>query len=82
MIRRQAQFTTQQSDALRRLSRSTGKSQAELIRQAIDQYLTSGETPTRQQRIERATRVAGMFASGRKDVSAYHDRHLADAFRE
>jgi hypothetical protein len=25
--------------------------------------------------------VAGRFASGRRDVSAEHDRHLADVFR-
>jgi len=80
MIRRQAQFTAQQCDALRRLSRSTGRSQAELIRQAVDQYLATGQTPTLQERVERAARVAGMFASGIKDVSAHHDRHLEAAF--
>ena len=36
--------------------------------------------PTRQERLERAIQLAGKFASGQKDVSAKHDRHLASAF--
>jgi hypothetical protein len=53
-----------------------------LIRQGIDQYLASGHEPTQEERRERAIRAAGMFASGVTDVSADHDRHLADAFKK
>jgi putative transcriptional regulator len=31
--------------------------------------------------VQRALRAAGRFSSGRSEVSAEHDRHLAEAFR-
>ena len=82
MIRTQVQLTEVQIKALRRLSATTGKSVADLIRRGVDQYLASWREPTPEERVERALRVAGMFSSGVKDVSAHHDRYLASAFRE
>ena len=82
LLRTQVQLTERQIRALRRLSAKSGRSIADLIRQGIDQYLASGREPTREERMERAIRVAGMFASGVTDVSADHDRHLADAFQK
>ncbi|MBI3471898.1 MAG: ribbon-helix-helix protein, CopG family [Candidatus Solibacter usitatus] len=81
MIRTQIQLTDDQLTALRRLSSIHGKSTAELIRNAIDQYLAGKHLTKTQDRIERAIRVAGRFASGLTDVSAGHNRHLAEAFR-
>lgn len=81
MIRTQVQLTEDQLKALRHLSAITGKSIAELIRNGIDQYLAGKRVLKAEDRIERAIRVAGTFASGVADVSADHDRHLAEAFR-
>lgn len=81
MIRTQVQLTEDQLQALRRLSANTGKSTAELIRNGIDQYLAGRRAATVEDRTERAIRVAGRFSSGVTDVSADHDRHLAEAFK-
>ena len=81
MTRTQIQVTERQLEALRQLSASTGKSISELIRGGIDQYLAGHRTSVPEDRVERALRVAGKFSSGIADVSADHDRHLADAFR-
>jgi hypothetical protein len=51
-----------------------------LILQAVDQYLAGRRELSREEQIERAIRVAGRFFSGRSDVSASHDRHLAEVF--
>jgi hypothetical protein len=81
MTRTQIQLTEEESKALRQLSAATGKSIAELIRNGIDQYLAGKGVADPEERIGRAIRVAGKFSSGLADVSAEHDRHLAEAFR-
>ena len=81
MIRTQVQLTEDQLKALRQLSAATGRSTADLIRNGIDQYLVGRGVSDRGDRIDRAIRVAGMFSSGRADISADHDRHLAEAFQ-
>jgi hypothetical protein len=80
MVRTQVQLTESQLRALRNASAATGKSISELVRQGVDRYLAAGHEVRREERIERAIRVAGRFSSGLTDVSARHDRHLADAF--
>jgi hypothetical protein len=80
MIRTQVQLTDRQLEALRQASAATGRSVADLIRQGVDQYLAGRSELGREERIERAIRVAGRFSSGPSDVSANHDRHLAEAF--
>jgi len=82
MIRTQVQLTERQFLALRRSSAATGRSVADLIRQGVDQYLAGQSGLAPEERIERAIRVAGKFSSGLSDVSANHDRHLAEAFRK
>jgi hypothetical protein len=80
MIRTQVQLTDRQLKALRQTSAATGRSVADLIRQGVDLYLSGRSELGREERIERAIRVAGKFSSGRTDVSANHDKHLAEAF--
>ena len=80
MIRTQVQLTTGQIDALRNLSRSSGKSVAELIRNAVDQLLTAKPASDRTDQVARALKVVGRFASGKSDVSRNHDQYLAEAF--
>jgi hypothetical protein len=82
MVRTQVQLTDRQLKALRDASSATGRSVADLIREGVDQYLTGRTEFAREERIERAIGVAGKFSSGLSDVSAKHDRHLADAFRK
>jgi len=81
MVRTQIQLTEQQQAALRRLSASTGRSLADLIRQGVEQLLSSAALPDRTEQLRRARRVAGRFRSGHADGSSKHDRHLTEAFR-
>jgi hypothetical protein len=81
MVRTQIQLTEQQQAALRRLSASTGRSVADLIRQGVEALLASAPLPDKNAQVQRARRVAGRFRSGGTDGSTDHDRHLAEAFR-
>jgi len=81
MVRTQIQLTEGQIQALRELSTSTGRSIADLVRQGVDSYLNTQPAPRPAPQMERALRVAGRFSSGASDVSAHHDRYLAQAFR-
>ncbi|HUI58553.1 MAG TPA: CopG family transcriptional regulator [Bryobacteraceae bacterium] len=81
MVRTQVQLTDGQLKALRNAAAETGRSVAELIRQGVDQYLAGRSELGREERIERAIRVAGQFSSGLSDVGTKHDKHLTEAFR-
>ena len=76
------QFTDDQIKALRQISRQTGRSIADLTRDAVTQFLLHRPDQT-DVRIKRALSVVGAFTSGpsgSRDGSTAHDRHLADAF--
>ena len=79
MVRTQVQFTKEQMQALRQLSSRTGRSVADLTRDAVNQFLAhhSDQGPAL---LQRALRVSGAFASGSSDGSTAHDQHLAEAF--
>jgi predicted DNA-binding protein len=81
MIRTQIQMTEEQQAALHELSAATGRSVADLVRDGIDRLLAAQHRPDRREQMERAIRAAGRFSSGRADISAEHDAHLAEAFR-
>jgi len=80
MIRTQVQFTQTQLNALRQRSSVTGRSVADLIREGVEMYLNQQIQLKESERKRRAIDVVGRFASGRRDGSAEHDRHLAEAF--
>jgi hypothetical protein len=82
MVRTQIRLTEDQHCALRRLSVDTGRSVAALIREAVGQALSSAPLAARKDRLQRASRVTGKFASSSSHGSAEHDRHLAEAFRK
>jgi hypothetical protein len=82
MTRMQVQLTETQLRGLRQLSIASGRSLADLVRQGVDVYLSTQPRASRAERIERALRVAGKYSSGMTDVSAKHDRHLAEAYRK
>ena len=77
MIRTQISMTPDQADALRRLAALRRRSQAALLRDALDGLLGDEE---RSRRIARARRVIGAFRSGSADTSVEHDAALDDAF--
>jgi hypothetical protein len=80
MIRTQVQLTEHQLEALRHAASQTGRSIADLIRQGVDQYLAGRGELGKEERLERAIGIAGMFSSGHTDVANSHDTHLAEAF--
>lgn len=82
MVRTQIQLTEKQARALKRLARRGQASMAELIRRSIDSYLRAIGDRDRDELRRRALAVAGRFRSGAGDLSAKHDRHLADAYGE
>lgn len=79
-MRTQVQLSDSQIEALRTLSNETGRSIADLTRQAVDLYLAQQRATPRDELLARATAVAGKFASGLRDVSTNHDRYLTEAF--
>jgi len=82
MVRTQVQLSEAQMKALRQISSATGQSIADLVRQGVDRFLTAQSSVSRQERIDRAMRIAGKFSSGKSDVSAHHDDYLAQAFHD
>jgi hypothetical protein len=80
MIRTQIQITPEQAARLRALSAERHQPIAELIRTCIDSFLHNESGVGRERKLARAKSAAGRFASSHKDVSAQHDRYLAEAF--
>jgi hypothetical protein len=70
-------MTPDQADRLRRLSESRDRSQAALMRDALDQLLGDED---RARRLDRARAVVGRFRSGPSFTSVDHDQALAEAF--
>jgi len=77
MIRTQISMTVDQAERLRRLSEVRQRSQAALMRDALDQLLASAE---RLDRVARARAAIGQFHSGRSDISRHHDDALVEAY--
>ena len=82
MIRTQIQLTDEQAEQLRALAARFDVSAAEVVRRLVDQAGRSTVTQREEDRRARALSVIGLFSSGRADVSAEHDRHIAEAFGE
>lgn len=82
MVRTQIQLSEEQARALKDMAAKYDVSMAELIRQAVDDWLRSTETIDRDERKRRAIAAAGRFRSDVSDLSMAHDRYLAEAFEE
>lgn len=82
MIRTRIQLSEEQARTLKELAAKYDTSMAELIRQTVDAWLLSAGAVDREELKRRAIEVAGRFNSGQTDVSANHDRYLAEAFAE
>jgi len=81
VVRTQVQLTEEQARALKRLAAQQGKSVADLIRKGVDLVIASSWSTATEERISRAIALAGRFRSGVRDLSAQHDRYLAEAYR-
>jgi hypothetical protein len=71
------QLPDDQAQALKALSARTGLSVAELMRRGLVPLLHNG-IDGEEERLRRAAAVVGRFHSGRIDISAEHDRYLAE----
>ena len=78
MIKTQIQLRPAQHRRLQELARQRRISMAETIRQSVDAAL---ERTDGQALWQRARSLVGRYASRRRDVSARHNRHLADIWR-
>jgi hypothetical protein len=74
MVRTQILLSEHQHAKLRDLSRTTGQSLAELVRQAVQSMIEQRDQSAR----ERAVALLGTFVADRTDVSQNHDEYLAD----
>ena len=82
MVRTQIEITEEQAAGLRTLSAERRQPVTELIRMCIDSFQRNQAAVERQRRIAQAKSAAGRFASSRPDISAEHDKYLAEAFGE
>ena len=80
MVRTQIQLTESQARELKRLAAARGVSMAEIIRQGVDAVLRSKPFPDAEERRKKALALAGMYRSGKSDVSKRHDKYLAEDF--
>ena len=80
MVRTQILLTEEQARTLRRLSAERGVSMAVLVREAVEMLVRSIEGVPSAERQRRALEAIGRFASGHRDVSAQHDKHLQEAY--
>jgi hypothetical protein len=79
MIRTQISMTEEQAAALRRLAAVRKRSQAAVLRDALDSLVDDDE---RSQRVERARSVIGKYRSGHSTTSVQHDAVLDEAFSQ
>ena len=80
MVRTQVQLTERQVKLLKQLAASKNTSVAEIIRQAIDNFLKMQTTVDLEERKQRAIKAAGRFRSGISDLSEAHDKYLNEIF--
>jgi metal-responsive CopG/Arc/MetJ family transcriptional regulator len=81
MTRMQIQLTEELVEGLKAMAARENASVAEIVRRAVDRFVGSPRTPSREEFRRRAREVAGRFSSGRSDVAKNHDRVLAEAYR-
>ncbi len=81
MIRTQIQLTEAQAQTLKALAAARQSSVAELIRQGVDHLIRQSSSVDIAERRRRAIAAAGRFHSGQLNISAEHDRYLAEAYR-
>ena len=66
---------------LRQLASRRGVSVAQVVREALAEVIDRHGVRDAAELRRNAVAAAGRFRSGRRDVAARHDDHLAEAFR-
>jgi len=79
MIRTQIQQSDKQSKILKDLSINRRESVASLIRQVIDQFISSG-APNRIGQYQQAISVVGKYEADSPDISVEHDKYLDEGY--
>lgn len=82
MKRTQIQLTDGQAAKLRRLSGVRHRSMANLIREAVDEYVRSEVVVDEEEKRRRALKAAGCASSGLGDLAENHDKYLAEPFEK
>ena len=77
MVRTQIQFTEEQIESLRVLSRTQGRSVSDIVRSGVDGILRDSD---REQKRKRFFSGVGKYRSGIGDIAENHDRYLAEDF--
>lgn len=80
MKRTQIQLTDEQAELLDDISTERGISKAEIIRNALDEWVKNGDLKTRKQRMEEARDGFGIVTSDDGDLSEQHDNYLIGAY--
>lgn len=76
MIRTQIQLTEEQSARLREIAEQENVSMAELVRRAVDHWLTVAAPMSIAERKRRSLAVIGKYHSGVSDFAVNHDTYL------
>jgi ribbon-helix-helix CopG family protein len=82
MERTQISLTSEQAARLRRIAAKRGTSMSALIRDAVERAMPDVDSPTIEERWERAFAAIGTARGGGGNVSEDHDRYLADAYED
>lgn len=82
MKRTQIQLTDEQAAKLKRLSGVRHRSMANLIREAVDEYVRADVVQSDDEKRRRALKAAGCASSGLGDLAEKHDEYLAEIFDE
>lgn len=77
MVRTQIQLTEEQAKALKEIAAQRGVSMAELIRESVERIIEEYE---RKEKWQKALAILGRYRSGLADVSANHDKYLAEDY--
>ena len=76
MVRTQIQLTEEQSERLKEIAEQENVSMAELVRRAIDHWLTVAAPMSVTERKRRSLAVIGKYHSGLSDLAVDHDQYL------
>ncbi len=82
MVRTQIQLTEKQSDLLKKMAMTQTLSIAEIIRQAVDNYIKSNIVINTEERIKKVLELSEKYndSEGKRDVSKKHDDYLVEAY--
>ncbi|MCB0114701.1 MAG: ribbon-helix-helix domain-containing protein [Caldilineaceae bacterium] len=76
MVRTQVQLTEEQSERLREIAEQENVSMAELVRRAVDHWLTVAAPMSVEERKRRSLAAIGKYHSGLPDFAVNHDKYL------